>query len=48
MLFSPLRLASSLVLLERSWVPAMVPWRATEEGFVTPAVLEWYGRFLKP
>jgi 2,4-dienoyl-CoA reductase-like NADH-dependent reductase (Old Yellow Enzyme family) len=29
----------------RGWVPAMVPWRATEEGFVTPQVLEWYGRF---
>ncbi|MBI3725447.1 NADH:flavin oxidoreductase, partial [bacterium] len=23
----------------------MVPWRATEEGFVTPDVLDWYGRF---
>ncbi len=23
----------------------MVPWRATEEGFVTDAVLDWYGRF---
>ncbi len=23
----------------------MVPWRATEEGFVTPQVLAWYGRF---
>lgn len=23
----------------------MVPWRATEEGMVTPEVLEWYGRF---
>jgi 2,4-dienoyl-CoA reductase-like NADH-dependent reductase (Old Yellow Enzyme family) len=23
----------------------MVPWRATEEGFVTPEVLDWYGRF---
>lgn len=23
----------------------MVPWRATEEGFVTPDVLAWYGRF---
>ena len=32
-------------LRERSWVPAMVPWRATEEGFVTPDVLDWYGRF---
>ena len=23
----------------------MVPWRATEDGHVTPEVLEWYGRF---
>jgi dimethylglycine catabolism A len=45
MLFSELELASGLVLRERSWVPAMVPWRATEEGFVTRDVLEWYGRF---
>ena len=22
----------------------MVPWRCTEEGFVTPEVLDWYGR----
>jgi len=29
----------------RSWVPAMVPWRSTEEGFVTDEVLDWYGRF---
>ncbi len=29
----------------RTWVPAMVPWRASSEGFVTPEVLEWYGRF---
>ena len=26
-------------------VPAMVPWRATEEGLVTQEVLDWYGRF---
>ncbi len=26
----------------RTWVPAMVPWRASEEGEVTPAVLDWY------
>src|SRR5215212_180278 len=44
-LFSPLELASGLRLEERTWVPAMVPWRATEEGFVTPEVLDWYGRF---
>ena len=30
---------------DRTWVPAMVPWRATEDGFVTPEVLDWYGRF---
>jgi 2,4-dienoyl-CoA reductase-like NADH-dependent reductase (Old Yellow Enzyme family) len=29
----------------RTWVPAMVPWRATEDGFVTPEVLDWYARF---
>ncbi|WP_437716892.1 NADH:flavin oxidoreductase [Sorangium sp. So ce448] len=44
-LFSPLRLASGLELAERTWVPAMVPWRATEEGVVTQDVLDWYGRF---
>jgi dimethylglycine catabolism A len=44
-LFSPITLASGLRLEERTWVPAMVPWRATEEGFVTPAVLDWYARF---
>ena len=44
-LFSPLTLASGLTLLERTWVPAMVPWRATDEGFVTQDVLDWYGRF---
>jgi 2,4-dienoyl-CoA reductase-like NADH-dependent reductase (Old Yellow Enzyme family) len=35
----PLRLAS------RTWVPAMVPWRATADGFVTPDNLDWYERF---
>src|SRR5690242_961755 len=35
----PIRLAT------RTWVPAMVPWRATDEGFVTPANIEWYARF---
>ena len=23
----------------------MLPWRATEDGFVTREVLDWYGRF---
>jgi 2,4-dienoyl-CoA reductase-like NADH-dependent reductase (Old Yellow Enzyme family) len=44
-LFSPCVLASGLKLHERTWVPAMVPWRATDDGFVTPAVLDWYARF---
>lgn len=26
-------------------MPAMVPWRATDDGFVTEANLDWYGRF---
>ncbi|MEM7245394.1 MAG: NADH:flavin oxidoreductase [Acidobacteriota bacterium] len=43
-LFSPLD-AGRLQLAERSWVPAMVPWRATGEGEVTDAVLGWYERF---
>jgi 2,4-dienoyl-CoA reductase-like NADH-dependent reductase (Old Yellow Enzyme family) len=45
LLFSPIRFASGLELRERSWVPAMVPWRATDDGFVTREVLDWYGRF---
>src|SRR3970040_887424 len=34
-------------LRERAWVPAMVPWRATDEGTVTPDVLVWYERFAR-
>src|SRR5258706_11575146 len=30
---------------QRTWVPAMVPWRATDDGFVTPDVIDWYRRF---
>jgi 2,4-dienoyl-CoA reductase-like NADH-dependent reductase (Old Yellow Enzyme family) len=45
LLFSPITLASGLTVNERSWIPAMVPWRATDEGFVTKDVLDWYGRF---
>ena len=29
----------------RTWVPAMVPWRASDDGAVTPAVIDWYARF---
>ena len=43
-LFSPLEVGR-LRLRHRTWVPAMVPWRATEEGFVTEAVIDWYARF---
>jgi len=44
--FSPFR-SRRLELAERTWVPAMVPWRATDEGFVTPEVLGWYERFAR-
>jgi 2,4-dienoyl-CoA reductase-like NADH-dependent reductase (Old Yellow Enzyme family) len=43
-LFTPIA-AGRLALAERTWVPAMVPWRASGEGLVTPAVLAWYERF---
>jgi 2,4-dienoyl-CoA reductase-like NADH-dependent reductase (Old Yellow Enzyme family) len=36
-----------VTLAQRTWVPAMVPWRATEDGFVTDAVIDWYGRFAR-
>ncbi len=42
--FQPITLGS-VALKRRTWVPAMVPWRATDDGFVTPEVLAWYGRF---
>ncbi len=42
--FSPVRLGP-LEARRRTWVPAMVPWRATEDGEVTRDVLDWYGRF---
>ena len=30
---------------QRTWVPAMVPWRSNEYGEVTKDVLQWYERF---
>ncbi len=36
-----------MALAQRTWVPAMVPWRATEEGYVTEEVIEWYERFAR-
>ena len=44
LLFSPIAVGP-ITLPSRTWVPAMVPWRATEDGFVTEANLEWYRRF---
>ena len=44
LLFQPIEIAS-LSLENRTWVPAMVPWRATEDGFVTQDNLDWYRRF---
>lgn len=44
LLFRPLKI-NSIAIENRAWVPAMVPWRATEDGFVTPHNLDWYGRF---
>src|SRR4051812_46204602 len=44
LLFQPVRVGR-VELGSRTWVPAMVPWRATEDGFVTRENLEWYGRF---
>jgi len=35
----------ALALHQRTWVPAMVPWRSNEKGEVTEAVLRWYKRF---
>lgn len=34
-------------MTQRTWVPAMVPWRASDEGFVTPEVLDWYECFAR-
>ena len=44
--FQPLRLGP-VTAESRTWIPAMVPWRATGEGFVTPDVVAWYERFAR-
>jgi 2,4-dienoyl-CoA reductase-like NADH-dependent reductase (Old Yellow Enzyme family) len=44
LLFQPIRIGP-LELESRTWVPAMVPWRATDDGFVTQDNLDWYRRF---
>lgn len=42
--FRPIRVGP-LTLSSRTWVPAMVPWRATEDGMVTDNIIDWYRRF---
>ena len=44
LLYQPINIGHK-VLNERSWIPAMVPWRSTDEGIVTDEVIEWYRRF---
>jgi 2,4-dienoyl-CoA reductase-like NADH-dependent reductase (Old Yellow Enzyme family) len=44
MLFTPIGVGS-VELRQRTWVPAMVPWRATEDGYVSADVLDWYRRY---
>ncbi len=44
--FKPITM-NQITARTRTWVPAMVPWRATDEGFVTDNVLDWYGRFAR-
>jgi dimethylglycine catabolism A len=46
LLFSPIAVGP-LNLTQRTWVPAMVPWRASEDGFVTQDVLDWYECFAR-
>jgi 2,4-dienoyl-CoA reductase-like NADH-dependent reductase (Old Yellow Enzyme family) len=45
-LFQPIKVGPVRVT-SRTWVPAMVPWRASEDGEVTPSVLAWYERFAR-
>jgi len=44
LLFSPMEIGP-MKLEQRTWVPAMVPWRSNEAGEVTEDVLQWYQRF---
>lgn len=46
LLFSPLQMGP-MHLAQRTWVPAMVPWRSNEHGEVTEDVLQWYERFAR-
>jgi len=46
LLFSPIDIGT-IALTSRTWIPAMVPWRATEDGAVTRDVRDWYARFAR-
>jgi 2,4-dienoyl-CoA reductase-like NADH-dependent reductase (Old Yellow Enzyme family) len=46
LLYQPIKIGA-IEAENRTWVPAMVPWRATEDGFVTQENLDWYRRFAK-
>jgi dimethylglycine catabolism A len=46
LLYQPIRIGP-IEAESRTWVPAMVPWRATEDGFVTQENLDWYRRFAR-
>jgi len=43
-LFSPVKLGPHVSAEHRTWVPAMVPWRASDDGHVTDDVVHWYER----
>lgn len=45
-LFTPITVGA-VTLASRTWVPAMVPWRASDDGEVTSDVLAWYERFAR-
>ena len=45
-LFSPIDVGTT-TLNQRTWVPAMVPWRATDDGYMTDDLLAWYERFAR-
>ena len=48
LLFPPFPIGrGGLVLPNRIWLPAMVTWRGTEDGFVTDAVREIYLRYAR-
>ncbi len=46
MWFAPIAIGP-ITARRRTWVPAMVPWRASDDGEVTANVLAWYGRFAR-